>query len=229
MNSVRSIVAGIVAAVLAGSARADTVSFHNGQGNDGAVGAFSGEISYQSEFDNDLGDFVGILSIEITNESEPSNGGYITALAFNVPRFTDNSPGGELISTTDPDFDFLSGVDAQPFGTDYDLGVASTNGWQGGGSPTSGISVGQSATFVFRIFSDDVQSMSAMDFLTFNRSSWDDRRDWDHNLVVRMRGFNDGDSDKLQGEPIPLPAPFAIGLAGLVGVALMRRRMKNAD
>ena len=216
------------------SAVADSVPFINGEGNNGAIGSFEGEISYQSEFDNDLGEFVGILSIEITNTSDPGNGGFITALAFNIPRFSDPNPTGELLNSTDPDFHLISELDgntdtnAPPLGNGYDIGASVTDSWLGGGDPSKGIGVGDTATMTFRIRSDDVQSMSAMDFLTFDRSPWDDERTWHHNFVVRMRGFNDGRSDKLNGQPVPVPAPVALGLAGLAGVVVMRRRAMKA-
>ena len=224
-----AVVATIV--IISSPALADSVQFDNGPGNDGALGAFTGEFSYEAQFDNDLGAFVGMLTVELENTSAAANGGFITAFAFNVPRLTDNSPGGELLSSTDPDFDFISADDAdtstnaRPFGMGYDMGASISDSWGGGGNPSSGIGVGESAMFSFKIFSGDVTSMSASDFLTFDRSPWDDESDWMYNFVVRMRGFNDGDSDKLNAVIVPVPAPVALGLAGLMGVGIIRRRM----
>lgn len=238
MTTYRYLTSALAVCVLStGAAFADSVSFQNGGGNDGAIGAFEGVISYESQFDGDLGEFVGLLSIEITNTSDPSNGGFITALALNIPRLSDADPIGELTGTSDPDFGFIgehesgTSTDAPPFGNGYDIGASVTNQWLGGGNPNGGLGTGETATFDFRIRSGDVQNLSASDFLTFDRSPWDDHRDWQFNFVVRMRGFNDGGSDKLQGVPIPVPAPLALGLAGLAGVVVLggRRRAKHGS
>ena len=94
--------------------------------------------------------------------------------------------------------------------------------WLGGGSPNAGIANGVTGTFTFKITATDAASLTPYDFIgAMNTSQLAD-------FVVRVKGIPGPNgttlSDKVPALVVPLPTGFAFGLAGLSGLAGLRRR-----
>src|SRR3954462_626468 len=112
--------------------------------------SFVGSISYTPT----LGHLTeGTLVISLTNSTSPAGlGGFITGFAFNL----DSADAGLALALESETHPFLqmSDVSAPPFGT-FDQGAALGGHWAGGGSPSAGIAVGDTGTFMFRIDATD--------------------------------------------------------------------------
>jgi hypothetical protein len=147
-----------------------------------------------------------ILTITLANTSNPTNGGYIVADAFNLGSATISG-----FASTDTDFFTTSGsTSVSPYGT-RDTLVSITSSWLGGGSPTSGIGVGQSATFTL--------TLASLGGLT-EQSIFD-------STLIRFRGFADGDSDKDQVRvKVPEMSTLPLLVLGLTGVGVLWRRRR---
>jgi hypothetical protein len=205
------------------SVQADPVLFTTGAklSDDSTAAAFSGSIELTAADANG-----GTLVISLTNNSEALNGGYITALAFNNPgpispldvslvtsSGLDSVLGGSI---------FINEVDAPPV-SPFDIGAAVGNSWLAGGSPSSGIGVGETATFTFTLTGNlfGLTTQSFIDTLNAEDGEW---------LALRFRGFVDGGSSKYGATVVPLPAAawlFVSALLGLAGIGY-RRRMTGA-
>jgi MYXO-CTERM domain-containing protein len=200
---------------LAGAANADVISFQsaNAESTD-HLGSFVGTISYSQG----PGANSGVVTLSITNTTTPeSEGGYITGIAFN---FDSEDPGAMLSLTSGPaHFQAISDVSAPPFGV-FDFGAALGGSWVGGGNPHPGIELGATGTFVFEFTGSDADTRQASDFI-FPSSSGSGGRDA-IGMAVRFRGFANGGSDKVPGAPVP--SQGAIGLMGVGGIVLLRRR-----
>ncbi len=208
----------IAAALLASTAaQADSISIFSDESNSTSqLGSFEGSISYEY----DAGGDVGLLSISLTNTSDPDFGGYITGFLFNVAG-EDPTPTATLTSGTYPFKTALgNGLNGQPYGNPFDGGAALEGEFMGGGSPTDGIAVGDTGIFDLVINSADAAFLTAINFIEGGR--------YEFNFIVRFRGFNNGDSDKVPGAVIiPLPPAVAMGGFGLMamfGVRRIRRR-----
>ncbi len=172
--------------------------------NSGAT--FSGNLTYEH-----IGAAVGELTITLTNDTPIGVGGRLTAIAF---RFDTVDPFAStlLLSSTVAAMTNTGSVNAAPFGTF--MGGAGTGGqFEGGGSPSNGLAIGASATFVWRINASDAGSLDEFSFLDATNAP---------GIAARFRGLTGGGSDKVPGYAIPAPAPIA--LAGFAGLIATRRR-----
>lgn len=204
---------GALLSLAAASAASASVEFGGGNTSEG-WGAFTGTMdwSYDGE-----GSGSGSLSVTLNNTSPLANGGYLTGFAFNA------SPTGLTMSLgSGPElWQGMSHVHASPF-PHFDFGAAINGNWLGGGQPTEfGIAAGDSATFVLDFTGDDslLSSLSTASFFDGSNGIA---------FAARFRGFVNGQSDKVPGELIvtPVPVPLAMAGIGLVGLGMLRRRLK---
>ncbi len=143
------------------------------------------------------------LVVELTNTSGMSNGGYITGFAF-------NNPGNSISAVTFSDSlfqllgapGFSNAVNASPLGY-FDLGASVGGSWQSGGDPQTGIGVGETRAFHFSMASDDLCAVSIMRFIDENGEGGDDF------FVVRFRGFDNGESDKVPAGEVLVPVKLS--------------------
>ena len=152
------------------------------------------------------------VDVRLDNVTLLANGGFITGLAVNPDP---GATGLVFNSCTNAAFlDCGSPVTASPFGN-FVAGAALGGDWLGGGSPNAGIAIGASATFSFTISGSAalLGAMTAED--VFDEEN-------DRALVVRFRGGEGGWSDKVLG--CAAPAPGALALLGIAGIAGARRR-----
>jgi hypothetical protein len=146
------------------------------------------------------------LQIALTNTSSASNGGYITADAFDLG-------AAEItgFATTDSAFKLTTtDTSVSPYGS-RDTLVSISNVWLGGGDPTAGLAVTESAKFTLSL--TNAGGLTEQGILD--------------SMVIRFKGFADGDSDKdtvrvSMPEMSTLPL-LVLGLGGL-GVLWRRRR-----
>lgn len=170
------------------------------------IGSFQAELTYSY-----TGGTSATISITISNDVDPSLGGYITALALS-PNGT--ASGLAFVSSSSAAFQNIPApVSAPPYGT-FAAGAGLNGSFLGGGSPSGGIAVGSSATFTFTM-SGSATALSALDAETaLNQTGF--------GMIVRFRGGQGGWSDKVVG--CALPAPGALALLGAVGMLNPRRR-----
>jgi hypothetical protein len=163
----------------------------------GALGSFTGSVTYDAATND--------LTLSLTNTSDPANGGFLTAFAFDLdPDVTLTISSCTLASFCT----LLTDVSVAPFGTN-EWGVSTSSDWLGGGSPTGGLGVGASATWIFDVDPDATSTLDVND------------------MLARFRGFIDGDSDKVPVTVIPEPSTYALMLAGLGVVGYMARRRQR--
>ena len=170
------------------------------------IGSFQAELTYSY-----TGGTSATISITISNDVDPSLGGYITALALS-PNGT--ASGLAFVSSSSAAFKNIPApVSAPPYGT-FAAGAGLNGSFLGGGNPSGGIAVGSSATFTFTM-SGSATALSALDAETaLNQTGF--------GMIVRFRGGQGGWSDKVVG--CALPAPGALALLGAVGMLNPRRR-----
>ena len=190
--------------------------FSVGANNTEGLGSFTGSLEYVFDPFGDL-DF---LSVTLTNTSDPVNGGFITGFVFNIAS-ADDEASATLTSGSHP-FENLTdgGLNAQPFGNPFDAGAALGGAFLGGGSPTEGIAVGDTGIFEFDVMAFDAADLTALSFLTGGQ--------YEFNFIVRFKGFENGDSDKVPATIIPLPPALAWGGLGLLGAMFGSRRMRRS-
>jgi hypothetical protein len=171
----------------------------------GSWGSFSGDFSFTpAKFDGEGG---GTVAVTLNNVSQASNGGYITGLAFNIPTTLFGVVGYSAPAL----FDLLEyPVDAFPYGS-YDIGSALGGSFLGGGDPKPGIAVGGTGIFTFSL----IGIMTEQQFL--NQAD-----DW---FIVRFRGFENGQSDKVPiDRSVPEPTTMLLLGSGLIGLGFFGRK-----
>lgn len=181
-----------------------------------------GSVDVKADYDN----VAQTLTVDVTNTSLSSNGGYITAIAIDNPNdlisnVSSYSSSNNNFSLIDVPSYTSNSIAINPFGS-YDIGfsTAANGSWLGGGKPSGGTAVGATDTFTLKFEGNSLGSLSLDDF---------------GSLAIRMRGFNDGGSDKiLTPFPIVTPVPEAstwvmMSLGVLMIGYATRRKLKNED
>lgn len=165
------------------------------------------------------------LSLSLLNTSSVANGGFITGFVFNNPQGLITN--ASITSSNFPTLILLglsnNTISASPFGG-FDLGAAIGGNFLGGGSPNSGIGVGQTGAFTYFLTGVNLNTSSETNFM--NELSYDGNPS--HFFAARFRGFNDGGSDKVPGDPpdgtIPEPMTMSLLGLGILGFKLTRRK-----
>ena len=172
--------------------------------SEAGLGSFDGVIEFTA-----TGTTSGSLAVMLTNTSSVANSGWLTAFAFNVV-------DGVTLALASPasGWNLLVNASGSPYGT-FDFGASTSTSWEGGGPPSNGIAVGATMTTVFTV------TASASVLATLTDSSFFDGSGGTA-FIARFRGFADGNSDKVTG--VVVPAPGALALLGLAGLAGTRRR-----
>lgn len=205
-------IAAVAAATAAGAAVVPITS--NSALSTSGLGTFIGTLDYTF-----LGGTAGKLDVTLTNTTPVAIGGYITAFMFRPPP----ALGTFTSSLTSSNFPLLknipAGTNGSPFPGPWIGGAGLNNTWLGGGAPSNGIGIGQTGIFSFSINGANASALSSDSFVSGGSVS--DA----YAFVVRLRGMTNGgtsDSDKVPANQ--LPAPGAVALLALAGVARSRRR-----
>ncbi len=200
--------AGLVVLGASSFASADTLQiFADTANSTQGIGDFTGSLTY----DFIVGD-LGVLTVDLTNTSDPGNGGWLTGFIFNIGS-SDPDVAAPYTGGTYP-FEDAPGQNGAPYGNPFLAGAALGGNWLGGGFPGDGIGVGDSGSFSFDVLANDAGSLNASSFL---------EGPYQFNFIVRFRGFLNGNSDKVPA----VPAPGALALLGL-GALGQRRRRRSA-
>lgn len=251
-----AVLAGLAALAAPGSARAafvaDSMVYVQSSAPTAGPGYFTGTVAVDN-----ISKTSASVQITLTNTSPLANGGYLTALAFNLPGTitsasltTSYNPNtaqsfnliGGVTSAT-PKGDFSNDVTTGPLGT-LDIGAAVGPDWHSSGTASNGLAPGETGTFTFTLngSSSNLNNLTAqalMDLLSV-ASGGSGRAA----LAVRFRGFSGNpDNDKVVGgvvcPPPPtnppggaVPAPPGV-LLGLLGAGCLfgrkfRRRVASA-
>lgn len=215
-----------------GSARADIINIADNE----LPGQFTGTVEVTNQTYSSA-----LIKVTLTNTSPFSNGGFLTAFAFNDPNSTTKGNIGSVTNyqqtfnpATGQNFALLgaptynNSVSSAPFGN-FDIGAGVGGSWHSGGNPVDGLAVGETGTFSFLVNGTNLTKLTAANLLTAMSSTGT------AGFVVRFRGFTDGSSDKdiagvVVKPPVnnPVPAPPALLLAGIGFVALIGRNRKAA-
>ena len=187
---------------------------------DGPLGDFHGDFSY-----NAISATKASVEIKLTNTSPLTNGGYLTAFAFNLPS---GYVTGISLFSSDSDFGLIGGPDFNddvkgvPFGY-YDIGASVTDQFLGGGKPSPGIPAGATATFTFSLFGENLDALDLDSFFN-EKSAGASPGQGSQFFLARFRGFDDGGSNKATGQVVPVPGAVWLLGSGLIGLVGIRRR-----
>ena len=169
------------------------------------------------------------LTVSLTNTTDASYGGYLTAFVFNNP--DDKIDGVTLtLDPAYPDFNtvlggpsFQDSENGSPYGQ-FDIGLTTGVNFQGG-DPVDGIPVGSTGPFVFLFTGTDLGSLTTQSFIDAYSVPPGDGQGLQF-FVARFQGLEYGaGSDKVPGV-VPLPGTVMLlgsGLVGLVGLRLRRK------
>ncbi len=204
-----SLIAIALGASLSATAAADFIQIQaDVPASESQLGDFTGSLDWSYSGGN-----AGVLTVSLTNTS--SFGGFLTAFLFNI----DSSDAGAAASLFFSSFASMTnitggGLNGAPFGT-YDAGAGLNGAFQGGGTPSNGVGVGQTGTFKFNVTASDAGFLSASSFINGPNV---------YDFIVRFRGFDNGGSDKVPAMVTVVPGPGALALLGLAGLVGGRRR-----
>ena len=178
-----------MAASSGNASQSETVSLAP-SGDAEGLGMFEGELTLEH-----MGKRKARVTVTIRNLMSPIEGGYITGIALNNPY--DQISSVKFASRNNQNFQVIganrpyNAVKALPYGL-FDFGVAVggdfnlNNEYQLGLAPDMGSSV---HTFVFNITGDDLDILSAQDFV--NESSKRRGGEQIASFVVKFKGLND--------------------------------------
>ena len=210
-----ALVAGVIMAPGLAAQAGSIDIFSDGANSTEGLGTFTGSVEYVFDSDADL----GLLTITLTNTSDPDNGGFLTGFLYNIVN-DDPDTSATLVSATHPYEQATdNGLSGQPFGDPFDAGAAIGGAFLGGGDPNGGIAVGDTGIFGFEIMAFDAADLTALNFLVGGP--------YEFNFIVRFKGFDDGGSDKVPAAIVPLPPALAWGGFGLVAVMFGARRVRR--
>ena len=194
---------------------ASPVSIRSSRGSSTAgQGSFTGSLDYTP-----LSATSGSLIVRITNTSEESVGGFLTALAFNVN--SSDTDRRAMMFFGPHNWNGHMHMDAEPFGTHFDGGAASFQmaaPFGENGQANRGLGVGETGIFDFMIHSDDAGELTSADFILGGPGVF--------NFVVRFHAFAGGGGDAVPAEvaSMPLPSAALMGMAAMAGLLSHRRR-----
>jgi hypothetical protein len=191
------------------------------------TGAYTGTFDY-----SDTDATSATLTVTLKNTSAAA---FLTAFAFNNPdnQITDAqlkiAPSGFLLLGTAP---FQNGVIASPYGK-FDIGAGVGTDWESGNNSSSGIAVGGSGVFTFKLTGKNLDKLSATSFADTKWSS----PNGGHAPELFVARFHGGKSDK-DADKVPsgltdpggvtitghaAPEPGSLTLAGL-GISCLLAR-----
>lgn len=219
----------ILTLVLLGSASLSSAAIAisgGGAGSESGLGFFTGSLDYVA-----TNATTASLTVNLKNTSPAANGGYLTGFAFNLP----SGPTFALAFYPPVgDFDSISGsvtshaVNASPFGQ-FNIAISTGSPFNGGGPPSAGLAVSQSATFVINFFGTGLNTINTQSFLN-ELSEGSGAGQGYKSFVVRFRGFENDGSDKVPGTTsvVPEPSSYAMVLAAGIGVMTAIRKRRAA-
>jgi len=180
------------------------------------LGAFVGTLDYVYG-----GAGSGTLNVSLTNTTNASIGGYLTAFMFRPPpelgAFTSALTSSDFVAMTN----IPAGTSGSPWnGTGSWLGGAGVGGsWLAEGAPNGGVAIGQTGHWSFTITGTNASMLTSDSFVSGDLVSDP------YAFIVRFRGMEGVDggegSDKVPANQ--LPAPGAAALIGLAGILTRRR------
>ena len=189
--------------------------------SEAGLGEFEAVLTYNATDNNNA-----TLTVDIQNTSPAANGGYITAFALNNPF---NLITGVSMTSTDSDFNCFfanNKIDGDPYGN-FDiaasLGTNINSIFMGGGNPTIGIGIGVTETFTFSLIGYGLTALSEQRFVEALSDSPAKDKDGEF-FLVRFRGFEDQNSDKVPGSVIPEPLSIYLLTPSLAALAFLRKK-----
>ena len=181
---------------------------------DGTWGDFTGSLTYNANSTTSAR-----LSVALMNTSPIANGGFLTGFVFNNP--ANLITGITCTSFTNTKFQLLglsdNGISASPYGG-FDMGAALGGNFLGGGNPNFGISVNDTAEFIFYLAGNSLNTLNESSFI--NELS-DGSNEF---FLARFRGFNNGQSNKTPTDVVPEPATMSLLGMGLLGLLGFRKK-----